>query len=101
MLQPQYRATFRDRPETVARHYPGPDPHQKPAGFHGRNYLEYGPVTFKPDGPYKDEQWWLERGDYLPKFQESKMASSAPVEKYETHNMNARATMATKGGPNK
>lgn len=95
MGQPRYRATFRDKPQTVARHYPGEDPHGKPLGFYGRVYYEDGPPTFKYQGPKKDELYWLERPPYLPNFPTS--AKSRP-EGGEAESM--RGVNASAVGPN-
>ncbi|KAK2163565.1 hypothetical protein LSH36_77g03055 [Paralvinella palmiformis] len=65
---PKYRATFRDKPHTVSRHYPNGWPEGKPPGFFGRVYYEDGPPKFKYDGPNQDKLYWLERPPYLPKF---------------------------------
>ena len=74
--QPKYRATFRDKPFTVARHHPGEDPHGRPADFYGRVYYENGPPQFKYEGPPKNELYWLERDPYLPSFNQSRATSA-------------------------
>ena len=76
--RPKYRGTFRDKPFTVQRYYPGEDPRGKPVGFHGRVYYEDGPPAFKYDGPKKDELYWLERSPYLPSFPRSNSAAAGP-----------------------
>ena len=82
MMQQEYRAAKRDLPTTLARHYPENDPGPKPAGFHGRNYYEYGPVPFKYSSAYKDNQWWLERDPYVPRFPNTTSQSREPMVSY-------------------
>jgi hypothetical protein len=72
---PKYRATFRDKPHTISRHYPNGWPEGKPPGFYGRMYYEDGPPQFKYEGPKQDKLYWLERPPYLPSFSKERPIS--------------------------